>query len=85
MPGYTVETLAITGKWVPKDGIHKLQSLFSAAVETFEARLLGQRSRIVEWPKGLVVVTVPPRAIYVSPQEVYGYVRAAIKALDALD
>lgn len=71
MPGYTVETLAITGKWVPKDGKHILHSLFRAGVETFEARLKGQRSRIVSWPTGRVVVTVPPRAIHVSAQDVH--------------
>lgn len=79
MPGYTVETLAITGKWVPKDGVHKLQSLLSAALETFEARLAGMRSRIVEWPNGTVVATIPPRAVYVSPRDVYSGIGALRK------
>lgn len=60
--GYIVETLAITGKWVPKDGVHKLQSLLSASVETFEARLNRQWSRITQWPSGKVVTLVPPRS-----------------------
>jgi hypothetical protein len=72
MPGFTVETLAITGQWVPKDGVHKLQTLLSAGVETFEARLKGQRSRIRVWPTGEVVAEVPPRSLYVGPRDIYG-------------
>lgn len=60
MPGYVVHVLAINGRWVPKDGQHRLLSLFAAAVETFEARLKGMRSRIVQWPDGTVEVEVPP-------------------------
>jgi len=71
MPGYTVETLAIDGKWLPKDGVHKLQSLSSAALETFEARLNNKRSRISEWPSGKVIATIPPRAVNVTAQDVY--------------
>lgn len=44
---FIVETLAITGKWVPKDGEYRLHSMFSASVETFAAKLSGMRSRIV--------------------------------------
>ena len=66
MSGYTVETLAVSGKWVPFAGCHRIRSLFAASVDTFEARLIGQRSRIVEWPIGKVVVEVPPLAVHVS-------------------
>jgi len=71
MPGYTVETLAVSGKWVPKDGSHRLLTLFRAAMETFEARLQGQRSRITHWPTGVVVVEIPPAAVYVSGNDMY--------------
>lgn len=64
MPGYTVETLAVTGKWVPKDGRFTLQTLFSAAVDSFAARLTNQRSRIVTWPEGKIVANNPPRQLY---------------------
>lgn len=63
MPGYTVETLTIDGKWVPKDGVFQYVSYQQAAVETFEAKLKGMWSRIVEWPKGRVAETIPPRGL----------------------
>lgn len=79
MPGWTVECLNIDGRWSPKDGVHKLQSLFSAAFETFEARLQGRRSRIVEWPGNKIVATVPPRAVHVTPKDVHGIIGALRK------
>lgn len=79
MGGFTVETLAVTGKWVPKDGVHLLQTELSAALETFAARLQGMRSRIRAWPSGRVVAEVPPAALYVSPQDVYSGVGALRK------
>jgi len=59
---YEVQTLAISGKWVPKDGVFQLYRLAEAAVETFEAMLQGVASRIVLWQSGRVVCTVPGRA-----------------------
>jgi len=71
MPGYTVEVLTINGKWVPKDGIFKLQSLASAALDTFAARLDKQRSKIREWPSGKLVVEAPPRAVHILPTDIH--------------
>lgn len=71
MGGFTVECLNIDGRWSPKDAEFKLQSLFSAAVDTFAARLSGKRSRIQEWPSGRVVAEVPPRAVHVTPRDIW--------------
>lgn len=84
MPSYTVDCFNYDGKWSPKDGVHKLQTFLSAAVETFEARLQGKRSRIVIWPNGDTLVTVPPAALYVSPQNVYGQLGALRKLASVL-
>jgi hypothetical protein len=71
MPGFVVQTLAITGKWVPQDGEHRLLSLFGASVNSFAARLKNQRSRIVEWPSGAVVAEMPPRGVHVTPRDIW--------------
>lgn len=87
MAGYTVEIFdGPMGpmRWRPKDGVTKLQSLFRASVETFEARLRGFRSRIRQWPGGDVVAEVPAKALYVSPQDVYRKMPAIRKALGLL-
>lgn len=57
---FTVETLAITGQFVPQNGEHVVLSFHEASVASFAARLIGQVSRIVAWPTGEVVAIVPP-------------------------
>jgi hypothetical protein len=85
MTKYLVETLSVDGTWVPKDGVYETHSLFSASVETFEARLKGQRSRIIEvrterygstWA---TLVTVPPKADYVTPRNLRRYLSKGAK------
>ena len=81
MAGYTVEVLTIDGKWAPKDAQHRLQSLASAALDTFAARLENVRSRIREWPSGAVIAEVRPKAVHVSMQDVYRTLPAIRKLL----
>lgn len=84
MPGYTVELLYKGDeKGVPFPD-SKMRSLFSASVDTFEARLQGYWSRIVEWPSGDVVCTMPPVSVYVSPTEFWRGLTATKKALKVL-
>lgn len=56
---YLVETLAISGHWVPNNGEYRLLTFFEAAVESYAARLQGMRTRIVK-DTGDVVVESPP-------------------------
>lgn len=63
MAGYVVQVQTIEGTWVPKDAKHQLLSLAAASVESFDARLNGYTSRIVEWPAGAVVAESPGRAV----------------------
>ena len=51
---FTVETAAITGKFVPLNGEFRLFTFFEAAVETFACRLKGVTSRIVNYDTGTV-------------------------------
>jgi hypothetical protein len=55
-----VETLAISGRYVPHPETGQLPvSLFEAAVLTFCERLAGRGSRIVE-VRGVALLDVPP-------------------------